>query len=130
MKLFFYYSFVPALMVIVALIQSAYVHKQGLTRWKGGGFGMYSEFHHNKKLVIFRSNVGRLVPIEPELQKFARKARIMCAQRSLQAISSDIYTTTNRCLGIEVWMPMFDVHSLEMTRVPISVYYPDRDACD
>jgi hypothetical protein len=38
---------IPALLAAVALVQIAAVETRGLTRWKAGGFGMYSEPHYS-----------------------------------------------------------------------------------
>jgi hypothetical protein len=38
---------VPALLAAVALVQIAAVETRGMTRWKAGGFGMYSEPHYS-----------------------------------------------------------------------------------
>jgi len=36
---------VPALLVVVAVHQFYRVHAEGLSSWRGGGFGMYAGFH-------------------------------------------------------------------------------------
>ncbi len=42
---------VISVLVLVALHQLVLVHTHGLTRWKGGGFGMYSDFHVHQRQV-------------------------------------------------------------------------------
>src|SRR5688572_14045580 len=39
--------FVPFLLVAIASTQLGRVFFSGQSRWRGGGFGMYSEFHPN-----------------------------------------------------------------------------------
>ena len=42
---------IPVLMALVAVGQMIVVEQQALTRWKGGGFGMYTEVHFNHREV-------------------------------------------------------------------------------
>ena len=44
-----------ALLSLLALAQLFAVHSHGLSRWRGGGFGMYSEPHPNETEVWFVS---------------------------------------------------------------------------
>lgn len=37
----------PAIVVVVALLQLVLVYNSSLSRWKGGGFGMYADPHPN-----------------------------------------------------------------------------------
>jgi hypothetical protein len=47
-----------AAVAAVAGLQLVLVHTHGLSRWKGGGLGMYSEPHPNKRQLIARGADG------------------------------------------------------------------------
>jgi hypothetical protein len=82
----------PLLIVAVASHQFYMVYQKQLTRWKGGGFGMYSEMHpltrevwigkrdsmwlaSNPKITIkavaYKANRIRFKPNEKQLEQFA-----------------------------------------------------------
>lgn len=43
------YGAIPVLMVVVICVQLYSVQTAQLSRWRGGGFGMYSEYHPNTR---------------------------------------------------------------------------------
>jgi hypothetical protein len=84
----------PILLAIVALQQIAFVHAFGLSRWKGGGFGMYSEFGLSKTQVriefpngnlgVSRNTVER---VSLRLRLFGSSERRISTCRDLEAIA-------------------------------------------
>lgn len=116
---------VPALMCVVALLQLYQVHVNGLTRWKGGGFGMYSEFHANSRQVMYREGIGSYIPLNRVPLEIQQHAQLYISPVQLEAISKDYQRDTGTPLGIEVWMPTYDFRSREITRVPVSLYLPN-----
>lgn len=78
LRFFFQYFFIPCLLIAVACFQISRL-KNGLSTWKGGGFGMYADYyplqfdlHLNEKLIILDKKkdlvayqLGRMTMIYP-----------------------------------------------------------------
>ncbi|MGE9295484.1 MAG: hypothetical protein ACQKBV_04270 [Puniceicoccales bacterium] len=119
------YWLVPALMSVVAGVHFYQVHQHGWTRWKGGGFGMYSEYHPSKKTVIFRGEGGEFIPLTEPVREAAVQVQFASGERNLERVSQRLGAELGRPIGVEVWTLQFDLDSHELTRVPIAIYYPD-----
>jgi len=77
-RFFFQYLFIPMLLVIVACFQISQL-KDGLSTWKGGGFGMYADYYPfqfdllldgekiilDKKQDVVAYQLGRITMIYP-----------------------------------------------------------------
>lgn len=96
---------VPALLVVVALVQAALVHTADLTPWKGGGFGMFAAVdrsEHRAVRVYLRTPDGEVPavladPVAGQVTADARvvRARNLPTDRSLAGLAAS--------LGAQAW---------------------------
>jgi hypothetical protein len=114
---------VPSLLVVVASVQLARVSFGGQTRWRGGGFGMYSEFHPNRNQIWLRA-LDR--PASPPLRltdmegpPATRRAAARCLRVRSPRCLGELAATLPRIAGrqrLEIWQPVFDVRSGALSR--------------
>lgn len=95
--------------VLVAAAQLALVHGGGLTRWKGGGFGMYTEAHPNERQVVLRGLGGAPIPGH-ELARSGCRAPVRRFQRwpSADAAASVAGCVPLAVTAVELWSPGVD----------------------
>jgi len=117
----------PAVLAaLVAVFQMVRVETDGLIRWKGGGFGMYSEFHANQRQIV----------IEPEaLEKEAesngadlyeakRACRIYPRPEAFERLARQIRDHTGREPVVELWETDFNPTSSSLSRRLIGRHAP------
>ena len=101
---------------------------QGLSPWKGGGFGMYSTYHWKQTEIWYSVNgkVHRLVPKSFNLSRGARlyyQARKFPNQRYLKELASWVSSKNQlSSLELQVWTPAFNTSDLTLTRRLIASY--------
>ncbi len=101
---------------------------QGLSPWKGGGFGMYSTYHWKQTEIWYRVNgkVHRLVPKSFNLSRGARlyyQARKFPNQRYLKELASWVSSKNQlSSLELQVWTPAFNTSDFTLTRKLIASY--------
>ena len=115
---------VPLLLVAVASVQLARVSFGGQSRWRGGGFGMYSEFHPSKNQIwlaaLERPDAppGRLS--ETEGPPATRRAVARCLRLQSQACLGELAATLPHDAPgprrLEIWQPVFDTRSGILSR--------------
>ena len=114
---------VPLLLVAVASVQLARVSFGGQSRWRGGGFGMYAEFHPNKNQIWLRAlgrpdaPPGRLS--ESEGAPATRRAVARCLRLRSQACLGELAATLPRGPApqrLEIWQPAFDARAGALSR--------------
>jgi hypothetical protein len=105
---------VPALLLVgVAGIQLALVHSVGLSRWRGGGLGMYTEFHPNRTELWALTDAGPVLatalPADqwrdgclPTPATCTRVPHDACLRRLAGCLADDSPVTR-----IEAWRPRF-----------------------
>lgn len=101
----------PILIIGVAAAQFFQVYAHHLTRWKGGGFGMYSEVHpkHRQVWVLKNDTAIRLFnrnkqPVQ--LVKSAYRLKFSPSQKRMETLAekaSRIYGADT--LTIQIWEP-------------------------
>ena len=85
----------PILLVIVAVSQGYFVHRHTLTKWKGGGFGMFSTPGDRTTVVTFIADDGEEIrvplfklirfPVERSTLRRLRKLQQMPSESSLSS---------------------------------------------
>ena len=102
----------PTLLMLVASCQMAAVHFAGLTRWEGGGFGMYSELPPmTKHVVIDVSDGSKPLPVE-ELRELGQRKLVyqaMPSRKHLDRIAEILRRNSINSFRIEVWAERFDL---------------------
>ena len=75
--------FLIVLPILVAINQMYWSNFSDLTRWKGGGFGMYTCMHYNTRTLWLRINslkdteYMRIYPLDSSSSDFAKAKRIL-----------------------------------------------------
>lgn len=107
MKKFILYYSVPLLMLVIAIVQISHIPK-GLTRWKGGGFGMYSEMHPDlRQVVVNDSLISAKGTSNPKLLAAERKYANYPKSTYLKNFVK-VLDFSSDTLKIEVWQVFFD----------------------
>lgn len=106
-KILLFYG-IPTLMLGIVISQLFQIPK-GLTRWKGGGYGMYSEIHPDFRQVVINDSLIVLDSLAPNkkmraaLKKYAFYPKDKYKQN---LIKHSNWPTDN--MKIEVWQLFFD----------------------
>lgn len=118
--------FVPILMFLVAAFQLFQVNNEGLTRWKGGGYGMYSEIHYSsyevwttyKGEIKEIKNIEKIDGITPEESKrLILKVKLFPNNRNLRALAKILKKDEDYPITIQVWKPKINLNNLSYSRV-------------
>lgn len=111
---------VVMLAVMVALYQLS-LRNEGLSSWKGGGFGMYAEIHPIfNKVFIKSSQVDEPIDQQKVLSDESKdlmhdKILIFPKAAYLSKIKTDyLLNTSLKKVRVEVWGPVFDADSLTL----------------
>ncbi len=102
----------PVLLTVVASCQMAAVHVANLSRWEGGGFGMYSELPPlTKHVVIDARGASVRLPSEAsvELRRRTEIYKVMPSRRHLQRIADVLRHHSITSFRIEAWEERFDL---------------------
>lgn len=103
------------LLLIGVAFHQMYQVDNGLSRWKGGGFGMYSEIHYNqvKIFVRFMAKQEDLVNKEfvetDELNRRLKLAQRFASQDNCMEVAKEVQNISGiPQIKIEVWRPRFN----------------------
>lgn len=112
----------PALALLIALIQLTLVHTHGLSRWRLGGFGMYSDYHP-EHLQLWRTRPGSPPALlteddHPQVARCVRLPTPACFA-ALHAQLAD-QLPADGAATYELWRPQADPDSSRLTRVLIT----------
>lgn len=124
---------IPFIMFMVASVQLVQV-QSGLNRWKGGGYGMYSEIHYNNNEVWIANangliNVKQLIKKSKNLTQLMTRLKKFPNQNSFQNFC-DALRNEQRfdSLTIQIWRPAFNLDSLTYQR--LLLYEQTTDYCN
>ncbi|MFP6858944.1 MAG: hypothetical protein VCA73_16820 [Roseibacillus sp.] len=102
----------PALLMVVALAQLAAVEITGLTRWEGGGFGMYSELPPmTRHVVIDISQSPNRLPksAAKALAKNTERFQVIPNDNNLDAVGEVLRRHSIAPFRIDAWAESFDL---------------------
>ncbi len=108
---------IPAVALIVALCQLIMVHQHRLTRWRGAGFGMYSELHpsHRQLWLAIEGHPARSRWLRPlDLSPGGCDAPQARLTRCEKLPTRDCLCELAACLGlsephaVRAYQPLFD----------------------
>ena len=113
-----------SLLAIIAVSQFALVYSASLTRWRGGGFGMYSDFHerHNDlwvELADFADADLATVRADSALQleeDEAYRSHTFSTQKNLQAVGDQLSADEIEWAQIGLWRFDFDPGTMRFSR--------------
>jgi len=113
-KLLFYT--IPLLMLGIVIFQLNQIPK-GLTRWKGGGFGMYSEIHPVFRQVVINDSLIKIDTLSKNIKKRAAVKRYAFYPKKeyrLNMIKQLQWPTDT--MKIEVWQLFFESKTQHLTK--------------
>ncbi len=118
---------VPVVLVCVAATQLGFVELRGLTRWKGGGFGMYSDPHPDLREVWLEleraSGPFRYRPQRGTAEHAASvECRTWASESCLAALARRVGRSALR--SVEVFEPSVSPRDLAFERRRIAVFEP------
>ena len=105
----------PSLLVVVAAGQLITVHTGELSRWEGGGFGMYSELPPSTRHVVIDSGEAPSPRGAPELEEVIDRFQAIPSERNLEAIAETLRKSGIMSFQIEAWAERFDLDTMEVT---------------
>lgn len=112
---FLKFGLIPTGILIVVVFQ-LYNTKQGLTPWKGGGFGMYSTYHSNETQLYINKTYYNSTTMENNDNKIAIKSYLFFPnKKNLDALIQSFNLTTDT-LNIQIWQPHLDTKTLIYSR--------------
>ncbi|WP_407556879.1 hypothetical protein [Winogradskyella sp. 4-2091] len=119
--IFFKYS-IPCLAIIVIVIQLVVVKTQNLSKWKGGGYGMYSEIHYfYNQIHIPNLSVDSLVNVNSNLKNSLGYLMLMPNDNRIKESAQLILETTkNDSISVQLWKPVVDSKKQSLTRVLVN----------
>jgi hypothetical protein len=111
----------PAIIIAIAAFQLYEVHYHKLSRWKGGGFGMYSEVHPLWRQVWIISKDSSF-PIEKSSKLYADAYRLKMKpdeDRTLAFAGKAADLLNLDSITIQVWEPGLDIKSNRLSRIKV-----------
>ena len=114
----------PALLVVVALAQLAAVEITGLSRWEGGGFGMYSELPPmTRHVVIDTSQFPNPLPksATEALAKKTERFQLIPNDNNLDAVGEVLRRHSIALFRIEAWAESFDLSTGQVVLTQIGM---------
>ncbi len=119
---------VSLLLLIVALNQMRLVYTEGLSRWKGGGFGMYSEFHPHYNQVWISIQEGEFKNSRDSLfsripQDLFYQVRVFPNKNNLKKLYNSMKKYSDlEDFEVQVWRPYMDEQNSTFKRKLIIAY--------
>lgn len=117
------------LLLIGVAIHQMYQVDNGLSRWKGGGFGMYAEIHFNQVKIFVRfmakqEDVMKKEFVETdELNKRLKAAQRFSNQDNCMEVAKEVQNISGiPQIKIEVWQPRFNPVNNEFYREKTKEY--------
>ncbi len=115
-----------ALLLAVAAYQMWRVEVDGLTRWRGGGFGMYSSVHYGESEVWIGFSRGEGLNFVPmttagtvEARLLLPRCRVFPTEESLEELA--LYITPGAG-ALQIWRPRLDPETLAFDRELLAEY--------
>ncbi len=111
----------PVLVLLVAGHQYYTAKNHSLSKWKGGGFGMYSELHFGARDIWVQSDSGFYSifsgPENYKYRRYANKARIHPKSGAMNKLAEYIKADQRlKKIRIQVWELVFDPENFSLTR--------------
>lgn len=105
---------VPVIALIVITFQVVMVKTNQLSRWKGGGFGMYSEIHHGHNEIWLKHktiSIDSLAQKNKRLNASIKRLKAHQTKNNLKTTAKLIQKLTQYdTIVLQVWKPKIDVN--------------------
>jgi len=111
---------VPIIALIVIAIQVVMVETNNLSKWRGGGFGMYSEAHYQQREVWINNTNIELDSIfkkDEQVELAVKRAKLLPGNSELRKTAKLVKHLFNAdTLTIQVWKPYTDISTSKYSR--------------
>nr|WP_321246111.1 hypothetical protein [uncultured Psychroserpens sp.] len=99
---------IPSLAVIVIVIQLFFVNTKKLNKWKGGGYGMYTEIHYYyNQIYIPGMSVDSLLIDNSEMKSTFGYLMLMPNNDNLEKAAKLVLKTTGKdSIHVQIWKPI------------------------
>lgn len=116
---------IPALAIVVIFVQLFLVNTKNLNRWKGGGYGMYSELHYKSNQIhIPGMSIDSLLKDNREMKRTLGYVMLIPNTENLKKAAELILKTTKKdSVHIQVWKSTVNSKDGHFTRVLIEEIY-------
>ena len=104
---------IPGLAVIIIVIQLFFVNTKKLNKWKGGGYGMYTEIHYYyNQIYVPGMPVDSLIKGNTEMKSTLGYLMLMPNKNNLKKAGALILKTTQKdSIQIQIWTPTISSHT-------------------
>lgn len=118
---------IPTVALLIVVVQLFLVSENNLTRWKGGGFGMYSEMHYYYNEVIISNLVIPLDSLKKSDTNIANKIHRLKRMPST-ALLKDVAQLLTKysskdTITVQVWRPLLDSKKARYSRELINEFH-------
>ena len=98
---------IPSLALVVVLIQLFFVNTQSLNKWKGGGYGMYTEIHYYyNQIYIPGMMVDSMIADDDDMKTTLGRLKLMPNDDNLKKAAALVLETTQKdSIHIQIWKP-------------------------
>lgn len=112
---------IPSLAVFIIAIQLFYVNTKNLSKWKGGGYGMYTEIHYfSNQIYIPGMSLDSLLKDNREMKSTLGYLMLMPNRDNLNKAGELILKTTQKdSIHIQIWKPIVNSENGFYSRVLI-----------
>ena len=111
----------PAIIIAVAAFQFYQHHYHQLSRWKGGGFGMYSEVHPDRRQIwVITRDSSFQINNKSKLYAAAYRLKIKPNKKNTMAFALKTADQLNiESITIQIWEPFLDISTNRLSRIQI-----------
>lgn len=116
---------IPCLAVILIIIQIILVNTHQLSKWKGGGYGMYTEIHYYyNQIYIPGLSVDSLIKNDQDMRATLGRLKLMPNINNLNKAARLVLKTTERdSVHIQIWKPIVNSQNGEYSRTLVNEIY-------
>ncbi len=116
---------IPSLAIVVIAIHLFFVNTQSLTKWKGGGYGMYTGIHfYYDQIYIPGLSVDSLITENHDLKEAFRFLKTMPNDNNLKTAAELVLKTTDKdSIHIQFWKPTVNSKNGVYSRVLVNEVY-------
>ncbi len=116
---------IPTLAVIVIAVHLFLVNTKNLSKWKGGGYGMYTELHYfGNQIYIPGMSLDSLLKDNQEMKKTLSYLMVMPNIDNLNKAGQLILKTTQKdSIHVQIWKPIVNSKNGHYSRVLIDEVY-------
>ncbi|SDI22292.1 hypothetical protein [Winogradskyella thalassocola] len=116
---------IPSIAVVVIIIQVYFVNTHNLSKWKGGGYGMYTEIHYfYNQIYIPGMSVDSLLKDDPNMKSTLGYLMLMPNKDNLNEAAKLVLRTTKKdSIHIQIWKPTINSENGVHSRALIDEVY-------